>query len=122
MTLPCRKLSSPYDDDMRTDFKNMIRIYPDNTQALQDAIDSKTVVDFWATDLAPFKDYLVKKKQPFYPTWNDPPNSLRVISIKLTAQPKPKGQKKQWQQKRIKLQKSCVLFRELKKTRDDKMN
>ena len=52
------------------------------------AIEQKENVVFWAPDLKGIQAGLEEIRQSFYPTWSDPPTSLRMITIFLPAKKK----------------------------------
>ena len=52
------------------------------------AIEQKENVVFWAPDLTGIQAGLEERRQSFYPTWNDPPTSLRMITIFLPSKKK----------------------------------
>ena len=93
-TLYSKKLSSPYDDDLRTDFKDMVELVADDDLLL--AIDNGDKVDFWLqSSIAHFKNLLEERKISFYPTYAEANfEELRMISIPVYKKPDAKIKKK----------------------------
>ena len=97
-TLYSKKLSSPYDDDMRTDFKDMVELVADEDLLL--SIDNGDKVDFWSgSSITHFKNLLEDRKISFHPTYAEANfEELRMISIpvyKKKAAKKNNDNKKQ---------------------------
>ena len=88
-----KKLYSSTDDDLRTNFKDMIRIYNSDTHVIMEAIENKKSMDLWAEGLSYFQDSLARNHISFFPIYNDPPDSLRMISIKLPGEKTEKKDK-----------------------------
>ena len=93
-TLYSKKLSSPYDDDLRTDFKDMVELAADEDLLL--AIDNGDKVDFWLqSSITHFKNLLEERKISFYPTYAEANfEELRMISIPVYKKPDAKKKKK----------------------------
>ena len=78
--LSSQQLSHRFDEDIQTNFCDM-RPFADVPTLLQAVKDKQNVV-FWTHDLKPIADELEAVRQSFYQTWNDPPTTLKMITIK----------------------------------------
>ena len=76
-----RNLYNAFDEDIQTNFKDMreYKIF----EEIEEAIDQKKSVAFWVTEIYGIQKQLEERRISFYPTWNDPPTSIRAITIYL---------------------------------------
>ena len=107
-TLYSKKLSSPYDDDLRTDFKDMVELPPDSETAESDillAIENGDKVEFLpGSSIMHFKNLLEQRKISFNPTYVEAIfEELRMISI-------PVYKKKNKNRREIKKKMSSISF------------
>ena len=76
-----RKLYNAFDEDIQTNFKDMREFQ--RFEEIQEAIDQKKSAAFWAPEISGIQQQLEERRISFYPTWNDPPTSIRAITIYL---------------------------------------